>query len=57
MATAPLGPVASFVVSAGILLSLLGRVCEEDVFKGFYKKAKSLTNSNVVRIGIIYDDD
>jgi len=52
-----LGALASFVVSAGILLSLLDRVCEKDVFKGFYEKTKSLTNSNVVRIGIIYDDD
>jgi hypothetical protein len=39
------------------LLSLLSRVCEKDVFEGFYEKAKSLTNSNIVRIGIIYDDD
>jgi len=49
------GALASFVMPAGTLLNL--RVCEEDVFKGFYEKAKSLTNSNVVRIGIIYDDD
>jgi len=52
-----LGALASFVVSAGILLSLLDRVCEKDVFKGFYEKTKSLTDSNIVRIGIIYDND
>jgi len=49
------GALASFVMPAGTLLNL--RVCEEDVFKGFYEKTKSLTNSNVARIGIIYDDD